>query len=249
MARNTLDWLKRPIAHRGLHDESAGIIENSTSAVRAAVAKNYAVEVDLQCARDGLPVVFHDRSLERLTAESGAVADRDAASLCAITLRNSNDRILSLPSLLSLVAGRVPLLIEAKSTWGRDPRYELHIAELLAPYRGKVAVMSFDPDLVAAFRRLAPTVPRGLIAERFEDERHWAELSPLRRFAMRHLLTAALARPNFIAYDVRALPALAPAVARNLFGLPLLTWTVRSESEKATALRYADGMIFEGIEP
>jgi glycerophosphoryl diester phosphodiesterase len=249
MAGATLDSLKRPIAHRGLHDVTHGVVENSAAAVRAAIAKGYAVEVDLQCASDGLPVVFHDRSLERLTGESGLVAERDAEALCAIRLRGSADTVLSLPDLLSLVKARVPLVIEVKSTWGRDPRYEKNIAQMLESYRGEIAVMSFDPHLVAAFRRLAPALPRGLIAERFEDDRHWEELSRLRRFAMRHLLTSVIAKPNFIAYDVRALPALAPALARTLFGLPLLTWTVRSESERATARRYADAMIFEGIEP
>jgi glycerophosphoryl diester phosphodiesterase len=248
MAGDTLDWLKRPIAHRGLHDVTRGVVENSAAAVGAALAKGYTVEVDLQCARDGLPVVFHDKSLERLTDETGLVAERDAETLCAIRLRGSTDTVLSLPDLLSLVAGRVPLVIEVKSTWGRDPRYEQNIAQMLASYRGEIAVMSFDPHLVAAFRRLAPALPRGLIAERFED-RYAKELPPLRRFAMRHLLTSVIAKPNFIAYDVRALPALAPALARTLFRLPLLTWTVRTESEKATARRYADAMIFEGIEP
>jgi glycerophosphoryl diester phosphodiesterase len=249
MTRDKLDWLKRPIAHRGLHDGARGVVENSASAVQAALAKDYAVEVDLQCARDGVPVVFHDKGLDRLTPESGLVAARDAAELCAIPLRRSKDRILSLPELFALIDGRVPLLIEVKSTWGRDRRYEANIAEALADYRGKVAVMSFDPDLVAAFRCMAPGLPRGIISERFEDKRYWGELGPLRRFAMRHLLTSAIARPDFIAYDVRALPALAPMVARKLFGLPLLTWTVRSEADKKTALRYADAMIFEGVTP
>jgi len=148
-----------------------------------------------------------------------------------------------------LVSERVPLVLEVKSTWGRDPRYEASIAAILKPYRGHVAVMSFDPDCVAAFKHLAPTLPRGLISERFADTRHWSNLSALRRFAMRHLLTAAIARPNFIAYDIKALPALAPAMARSLFGLPLLTWTVRSEADKAKAKQYADAVIFEGVLP
>ena len=50
MSRDALDWLKRPIAHRGLHDEAKGIVENSASAIEAAIAKDYAIEVDLQCA-------------------------------------------------------------------------------------------------------------------------------------------------------------------------------------------------------
>jgi glycerophosphoryl diester phosphodiesterase len=66
---------------------------------------------------------------------------------------------------------------------------------------------------------------------------------------MRHLLTSTFARPNFIAYDIGALPALAPLIARTVFGLPLLTWTVRTKADRERALRYADAMIFEGIEP
>jgi glycerophosphoryl diester phosphodiesterase len=95
---------------------------------------------------------------------------------------------------------------------------------------------------------LAPSLPRGLIADRFE-ENDWPNLSAARRFAMRHLLTAAIARPNFIAYDINALPAVAPGIARDVFGLPLLTWTVRSQADKANAQLFADAMIFEGIEP
>jgi glycerophosphoryl diester phosphodiesterase len=247
MASHALDWLKRPIAHRGL-DEKGGV-ENSATAVKMAIAADYAIEVDLRCSRDGLPVVFHDRTLERLTAETGPLASRDAAELCTIRLRNSTDRVLSLDGLLTLVNGRVPLVIEVKSTWGEDPRYEANIAARLKSYPGHVAVMSFDPHCVASFRRLSPSLPRGLISERFEDQHHWSELSAGQRFAMRHLLTAAIARPHFIAYDIKALPAVAPSIARNLFGLPLLTWTVRTEAEKARALRYADAMIFEGVEP
>ena len=249
MTRDALDWLKRPIAHRGLHDEGKGIVENSASAIEAAIAKGYAVEVDLQCAGHGVPIVFHDRTLDRLTAERGPVADRDAAALCAIPLRNSENRILSLNGLLGIVDGRVPLLIEVKSTWSDDHTYERNIAAALSGYQGDVAVMSFDPDCVAAFRDVAPSLPRGLIGERFDDKHYWSELSALRRFAMRHLLTAAIARPNFIAYDIRALPALAPGIARDVFHLPLLTWTVRTEAEKPNAQLFADAMIFEGIEP
>jgi glycerophosphoryl diester phosphodiesterase len=244
-----LDWLKRPIAHRGLHDASHGIIESSASAVKAAIAQGYAIEVDLQCTADRMPIVFHDRTLDRLTAATGPVLARDARELCTISLKGSEDRILSLQDLLALVAGRVPLLLEVKSLWGEDRSFEVNITQALAPYRGHVAVMSFDPHSVAAFRALAPALPRGLVAERFQDPQHWPQLSRLQRFAMRHLLTAAFARPHFIAYDIKVLPALAPALARALFGLPLLTWTVRNAADRERAARYADAMIFEGVTP
>jgi glycerophosphoryl diester phosphodiesterase len=244
-----LYWLQRPIAHRGLHDQSKGIIENSASAASTAMGKGYAIEVDLQCAAGHMPIVFHDAMLDRLTHETGPVGARTVEQLSAIPLRNSADRILSLPALLDLVNGYVPLILEVKSTWSRDGRFEANIAHVLSTYKGPVAVMSFDPYSVAAFREVAPSLPRGLVAERFDDAKHWPQLTAWQRLTMRALLSAAIAWPNFIAYDIDALPALAPLVARYLFGLPLLTWTVRTDAQRERALRYADAMIFEGIAP
>ena len=244
-----LYWLKRPIAHRGLHDAAKGIVENSASSVRAAMGAGFAVEVDLQCAAGHMPVVFHDATLDRLTSETGPVAARDVEALSRIPLRNSADCILSLPALLALVNGHVPLLLEVKSTWARDGKFEANIANMLASYPGPVAVMSFDPYSLAALREVAPALPRGLVAERFDDRRYWPQLTVWQRLAMRNLLTSAIAWPHFIAYDISALPALAPLIARTLFGLPLLTWTVRTKDERERALRYADAMIFEGIVP
>jgi glycerophosphoryl diester phosphodiesterase len=244
-----LYWLKRPIAHRGLHDAAKGIIENSASAVAAAMGKGYAIEVDLQCAANNVPIVFHDETLDRLSAETGPVSALSAEALCAIPLRGTSDRIQSLPALLDLVGGRVPLVLEVKSTWTREGKFEANIALLLASYPGPVAVMSFDPYSVAAFKEIEPSLPRGLISERFSDRRYWPNLTYAERFAMRNLLTSVIARPHFIAYNIKALPALAPLIAQHLFGLPLLTWTVRSKEERERALRYADAMIFEGITP
>ena len=240
-------WLRRPFAHRGLHDAARGIVENSLSAVKGAMGKGYAIEVDLQCAAGDMPVVFHDATLDRLTNEAGPVATREADALCSIPLRGSTDSILSLPDLLAVVDGHVPLLLEVKSTWRRDGAFEANIAKLLASYKGPIGVMSFDPYSVKAFRYAAPALPRGLVSERFEGKR-WPSLTAQQRFAMRHLLTSVFAWPNFIAYDVRALPAVAPLAAR-LAGLPLLAWTVRTPEERERALRYADAMIFEGIRP
>jgi glycerophosphoryl diester phosphodiesterase len=244
-----LYWLQRPFAHRGLHDAAKGIVENSASAVSAAMGAGFGIEVDLQCAANHLPVVFHDSVLDRLTAETGSVAAHDAATLSRMPLRDTKDSILSLPALLELVNGFVPLLLEVKSTWTRDGRFETNIAEMLAAYKGPVAVMSFDPHSLKAFRAAAPFLPRGLVAERFDDESHWSHLTLGQRIAMRNLITSAIAWPNFIAYDIAALPALAPLIARFLFGLPLLTWTVRTPEERERALRYADAMIFEGLRP
>ena len=63
--------LRIPTAHRALHDRAQGRIENSPSAIRAAIAAGYAVEIDVQLSSDGQAIVFHDDELARLTGQPG----------------------------------------------------------------------------------------------------------------------------------------------------------------------------------
>ena len=100
-------FLRAPIAHRALHDRARGVIENSPSAIRAAVKAGYAIEIDLQLSSDGVAMVFHDDDLDRLTAERGPVAARTAAELGRIELKDSTDTIPTLAQVLDLVGGRV----------------------------------------------------------------------------------------------------------------------------------------------
>jgi len=243
-----LQWLTaRPIAHRGLHDVTAGVIENSAGAASAAIAGNYAIETDLQLAADDAVVVFHDETLDRLTNERGPVGARPAAALQQIRYTGSRDRILTLRELCDLVAGRVPLVLELKSAFDGNTRIAHRTVEALRSYSGPVALMSFDPDLVEALRHLAPSLPRGIVAEGHYDHPDWRMLPAARRRSLTHFLHAPRSRPQFIAYRVGDLPAPIPMIARVLFGLPLLTWTVRTAEDQARAARYADQIIFEGF--
>ncbi len=71
---NAPDWLTaRPIAHRGLHSTQSGLVENSPAAAAAAIARNYAIECDIQRTKDGAAVVFHDFTLDRLMRAGGRV--------------------------------------------------------------------------------------------------------------------------------------------------------------------------------
>ena len=143
-------------------------MENTLPAAEAAVARNFAIECDLQPTADGRVVVFHDHVLDRLTEATGPLVTRSLAELKAIRLRDTEARIPTLEELLDAVDGRVPLIIEFKSHWDGDRRLEQAVAPILANYSGPVAVMSFDPASMAAMRRLAPTLPRGLIADHFD---------------------------------------------------------------------------------
>lgn len=247
MAR--FDWLTaRPVAHRGYHDRSQGRIENTVSAVAAAVTRRFAVEIDLRLTADEEIVVFHDDTLDRLTEVSGRVDRLTLSALRATRLRDCNEPIPTLDEVLEEVGGRTGLFLELKGQWSGDRRLERAVARALVGCAESVAVMSFDPRAVSALRHLAPHLPRGLVAGRFAAaEEH--SLSSIHRFAYRHLLAASFALPHFIAYDVAALPASAPLMMRHAFGLPLFTWTVRTEAEREIAERWADQMIFEGFDP
>ena len=245
-----LDWLTaRPLAHRGLHDAAAGVIENTPAAVRAAIAGGYGMELDLQISADGEAMLHHDDALGRLTEGSGRLAALTASELKTVRFKASADRIITLGELCDLVAGRATLVLEMKSHFDGDRRLAARIAQVLAGYAGPVAVMSFDPDQIEVIRAIAPGLPRGIVAEYRYAHHEWDRFSPAAKRRMAYLLHAHRTRPHFVAYAVRDLPSIAPLLARLVFGLPLLAWTVRSEADRRCAARWASQMIFEGFQP
>jgi glycerophosphoryl diester phosphodiesterase len=244
------DWLTaRPVAHRGLHDRARGIIENMPGAAQAAVSGNFAIECDIQLTADGEAMVHHDDELGRLTEASGALLGKTAAELRAVKFKDTSEQMMSLGDLCALVNGRVPLVIEVKSHFDGDRKLVARMAEVLSSYDGPAVGMSFDPDQVVALRDLIPSRPRGIVAERQYTEADWPMASPAQRGGMTHLRHFFRTRPDFVAYWVDELPATAPWIARNVFGCPLLTWTVRTPEQREWASRYADQMIFEGFLP
>jgi glycerophosphoryl diester phosphodiesterase len=232
----------RPIAHRGLHDVRRGVIENTASAFRAAVAGGYGIETDIQAAVGGEPVIFHDERLERLTDAKGAIAAFTPEQLSQIPLRGTNDRILTLAEFLQLVDGCAPLYLEIKSLGGADRTLERRIAEELAHYRGPASVISFDPG------SMAPRVLRGLSAMRFMGLRV-SRLSTLHRFRLTHMLDIETVKPDFLTYEVNGLAVMGAALRRRFPHLPIVTWTVRTAEDRRKARIFADAMIFEGFRP
>jgi len=248
--RRSLDWLTaRPIAHRGLHDASLGIVENTAAAMQAALAAGYGIEVDLQISADGEAMVHHDAVLGRLTEGDSRLNQLTSAELKRVKFRGSQERMLSLGDLCDLIAGRVALLPELKSRFDGDRRLAERVAALLSGYKGPVAPMSFDPLQLHVLRQKAPSLPRGIVAAKYKPHPYWDQMPPRLRYKMGSLLPAVPARPQFVSYMVDNLPALAPWIARHILCLPLIAWVVRTEAERQRAARYADDIIFEGFRP
>jgi glycerophosphoryl diester phosphodiesterase len=243
------DWLtSRPIAHRGLHD-GVSTIENTASAFKAAIEHGFSIETDLQITADGEAVVHHDFALGRVTLGSRQLAAMTAAGLKEVPFKNTPDRIITFGEFLALVAGRTPLFIELKSRHDGDLRLVDRAAEVLQSYAGPAALMSFDPILIAALRERAPTLTRGIVAERYYEDSEWRGLTRAQKRSLAFLTHGFRTWPHFVAYRVDDLPAFGPWVARTIFRRPLLTWTVRTDAQRARAKRYADQMIFEGFRP
>jgi glycerophosphoryl diester phosphodiesterase len=241
----------RPIAHRGLHSRAKGRIENTAPAFLAAIAKGYGIECDLQAAKDGTPMVFHDDKLERLTGEPGRISLHTPAALARLTYKGRDERILTFAQFLELVDGQVPLLVEVKTNTATPLHPFLDkIARQARTYKGPIALMSFDLEVVAMLARLAPTVPRGpVIGSHQLPKRLWATPAAAGRATIARLLDRAPAGSGFLAVDVRILRAARGWMTRHHIDKPLFSWTIRSRRERATAARYADAPIFETYEP
>ena len=230
-------WIaERPIAHRGLHDVSRGIFENTLSAARAAIGHSYAIEVDLHPAKDGVPMVFHDNTLTRLTGETGNVRDRSARELGNIAIGGSKDSVPTLAQLLDLTGGRSGLVLELKGIAGEDDGFVAAVLETLSGYDGPVAIMSFNHWLLDDARKLGAKIPVGLTAEGSE------ELCEVHEEAVEAY------QPDFVSYGIDDLPNRFVGEFRKT-GKPVITWTIRSPEAAAKSALYADQITFEGFLP
>lgn len=242
----------RPVAHRGLHNRVAGIIENSASAFEAAIAGNYAIELDLQLTSDGVAVVFHDDELKRLIGKEGRVSDITASELTSTPLLDSakGESPQRFTDFLTQVGGRTMLQVELKRQRDMAGTQLLAraAAEALKGYEGPVTIESFDPNLITLVRQFGFAGPRGIITYDYE-RKDWDDgLTEDQRFTLRHLLHWHETQFDFISCDKESLKMPAIQFWRAL-GKPVTGWTIRSAVEAAEAAPHIDQIVFEGFDP
>ncbi len=241
-------FLTKAITHRGLHDRDQGRIENAPQSFAAAIKLGYGIELDVQLSKDGVAMVFHDYHLGRLTNENGAVAQRTAAELGQIVLKDSTDKIPTLQETLSQIDGQVPVVIEIKDQDGAmGPNVgplEEAVAACLKSYKGDAAIMSFNPHTMAAIAKMGTARPLGLVTDDFVAN-DWPTV-PAARCAELALIPDFETLPlSFVSHNQGQLTS--PAVARvKNAGAHILCWTVRSEEQEDQARTVADNITFEG---
>ena len=234
-------WIvTKPIAHRGLHNET--IPENSIAAFNNAIENNYAIELDARALRDGTIVVFHDETLGRMTGKDGYLANLTYDDISDLKLNKTHEHIPTLTEALKEIGGRTPVLVEIKNM-GKVGDVEKAVYSILKSYKGEYAVESFNPYSLEWFKINAPEIKRGQISSFVKDD----SISFFKRLMLKHMkYNKRVSEPHFIAYNAANLPN---RFVRKYKHLPLIAWCVRSEEELSRVKKFCDNIIFESITP
>jgi glycerophosphoryl diester phosphodiesterase len=175
------------VAHRGY---SAVAPENTLPALAAAILGGAThIEFDVRTTADGVPVLIHDRTVDRTTDGSGHIWELTLAELRSLDAGSwfspayAGVRVPLLSEALDLLLppdpGVVPpptpgderqLLLEIKPPANADEVEAIMTMVAERGLRDRTIVQSFDPEVVRLVRKVAPEVRRGLLRLRFEAD-------------------------------------------------------------------------------
>ncbi len=240
-----MDLLSTDYAHRGLWDSANP--ENSLSAAALAVKHGYGIELDVQMSADGHVVVFHDTSLLRMCGVDKRISDCTLAELKSLRLLSTHHTIPTLDEVLTVVDGKVPLLIEIKGT-GKEKRLCRKLAEQLDVYIGAFAIQSFNPLHLAWFKSYRPRFARGQLVTSFKKSKE-SKGKTIVRFLLCSMLTNVISRPDFISVNTDSIKSLSFRLCASVFKCRGFVWTARSKECYKLCHRLGLFSIFEKIRP
>lgn len=232
-------------AHRGLFDNNASIPENSMIAFKRAVDKGYGIELDVQLTKDGVPIIFHDFSLERMCGLSYKIENMTYAQLQELSLLQTQEKIPKLKDFLDMVAGQVPIIIELKIEWTNMALCPA-VHNLLKDYKGVYCIESFNPLALLWYRRNHNEVMRGQLSTNFRLDGNYKNLF---YFFLTHLLTNCATRPDFIAYNCCFKTEPGRRICRKLYKNLAVAWTVKTQKQLDSLKNDFDLFIFENFIP
>ena len=242
MIKQEYKWLTDVyVAHRGLFDNDNGTPENSLPAFEKAAHNGFAIETDVQMTKDGILVVFHDDTLERMTGAEGKLHDFTFEELQKLRLLNTDCVIPTFEQFLQAANG-VNIIVEIK-THRKIGELERKVCKMLDGYKGNYCIESFNPFVVRWFKVHAPDVIRGQLACKISGY-----FAPLRCWLLANLKFCKWNGSQFIAYDAATLRN-NKAVDRFAKKIPILCWTVRSQQQYEDLHDCFDNMIFDSFLP
>ncbi len=185
-----------------------------------------AIELDLQLSRDGVPVVYHDRTLNKVGGGRRCVRTRTLEQLRDLDAGAwfgsgfGGQVIPTLPEILQRYAARTNLLLEIKLRGDRAWRKALLEAVVeqvrSAGAEKRVFLLSFDPQVLRQAARVAPELRRVLNIGRM----------PIQPATLRRRLS----RVDVASVDVRGLTSSVTGALRRA-DRPLMTYTCNTAAE------------------
>lgn len=239
----TTPWLKGHFSHRGLYTKDQSVPENSLGAFARSMELGYGIELDVQLSQDGEVYVFHDDDLFRMTGTQGILEEKTSEELQKLTLKNSGEKIPLLSEVLALVDGKVPMLVELKTTQRKERSVKAVVA-LMKAYEGHYAYCSFDPLILTFLRGYAPKQLRGLNMEYALDK---TQFSWLTRIVLQFALLNFNCKPDYLSVDYTHVPS----VYRfwRSFGAYGMKWAVPTQEEEDQLIGSCETVIFEHYLP
>lgn len=239
------DFLNVYYAHRGLFDNHSKAPENSMAAFKKAVKAGYGIEMDVQMTRDGIPVVFHDFTLERICGKTGKVCEYTWQELKDFTLCESEETIPRFEDVLKMVNGKVPLIVELKVEW-MDILVCPAVDALLKGYKGLYCIESFNPLVLLWYRRYHNDVVRGQLSDGFLKS---GEFKGILYVFLQNLMLNWMTKPDFVAYNHKYADVPARKLCRSLYKNMAAAWTIKSQEELDAARDKFDIFIFDSFTP
>ena len=233
-------------AHRGLHGN--GIPENSLAAFRAAVDRGYGAEFDVHLLSDGGLAVIHDSKLLRTTGREGRVEELTTEQLKGYPLEGTGETIPTFREVLAVFSGKAPVIIELKPENGNHAALCEAACAAMEGFEGSWCMESFDPRVVRWLRKNRPDIIRGQLSENYLKKPQSKLPLPL-KLALAFHLENFLCRPDFMAYDFETRKVLSNPICRRLWGLEMVSWTLRTPEDHETALKEGWIPIFEHYLP
>lgn len=222
-------------AHRGLWNKTDAP-ENSIAAYQRAIDAGIAMEFDIRLSRDGVPVCFHDRTLDKMTGVDGALADYSAEDLTRLTLKDTPQTIPTLETVLAKWPHKAPLIVEIKAMDIPPVPIAKAVAAQMTSYAGHAAVISFNKEAVAT---LPDSLMRGLLIEKIHKSSQ-AEFDA-------SLEDALALKVDFLSIWRDDLARAAPFARAH--GLAMVAWTIEDIAQSKAAVPFVDAQIFEGFSP
>lgn len=229
-------------AHRGLHSQNKP--ENTRAAFEAAIEVGYGFEFDVQLSGDGQLVVHHDFDGLRSMGLDQRIESLSLTELQQYRLFESDQVIMTLPELLELVDGQVPLILEIKAE-KNTATVSQAVADVIRDYPGELVIESFHPLVLWWFRRYRPQYLRGQLAYNA-----WKHSGPsLSHFILTHYLLNFLARPHFVAHSFGDRQDFSFKLLQWLHSPPSVVYTTKSPREDQMARTQFSTIIFEDYQP